>query len=584
MSAAPPPPVKRRRRLSTAPVVLLWALIMTPLLTWGLPSSRHDDLLFGGEPAWKAEHYHIAALLQRLRERDAGADTDLDPITGRDRLVDLTVDDQARAEILLAYRLYSRQPDEMLTFRALMRMRPWPPDFDPRMYQYGGGYIYLVGAALGASAVSGLVHLTRDAGFYLEHPEQFARFYIVARCVSLVFGVLTLVAVHKLARRAAGRTAGWFALLAAACCPVFITAVLEAKPHLPSACMVLWATLSALDYQARGRMRDALRMGLQAGYAFGLVLTGCLAALLWPALFLARSAAGRRAALRPLLVAGGAALAVYALTNPYLPYDLVTGRAAVASNIANSTAMYQGQMRQALSGAVRVAELLLESAGLGVLLAGSLGLALLLRRHPRAAVIGSLPGLGMLVLGAALGAGKPAECARFLILPVLLLCVAAATLFAMLARRRPLLALLALIVVLGVMRTPVYVRSFAEDVRGDREARAQAGVFLKDHLGPADAVGVLQEPAPYAVPPLDFAHRRIVLLPARRPRDLDEGALPTWLVFTADDDGTHAGGWWHAHYKLAARFPPACASLSRISWANKLTFIYGPRPRDTAAP
>jgi len=188
----------------------------------------------------------------------------------------------------------------------------------------------------------------------------------------------------------------------------------------------------------------------------------------------------------------------------------------------------------------------------------------------------------MLLLAAALAAGKPAEFARFLILPVLLLCVATAILLGALARRRPLLGLVALIAMLLTMDTQAYVRAFATDAYGDREPRAQAAVFLRDRLGPADAIGVLQEPAPYAVPPLDFAHRRIVLLPAQRPASLDPAQLPAWLVFAADDDDAHAGAWWHADYQLAARFQPAGAPLSRIAWASKPTFVYG-RPVPDAA-
>jgi dolichyl-phosphate-mannose--protein O-mannosyl transferase len=109
----------------------------------------------------------------------------------------------------------------MLTFRALMRMKPWPPDFDPRLYQYGGGYIYLVGAALSVAGVTGIIPLKAEAGFYLEHPDTFARVYVVARCISLMFGALTLVAVYRLGRRAGGRSAGWLALVCVAGAPVF---------------------------------------------------------------------------------------------------------------------------------------------------------------------------------------------------------------------------------------------------------------------------------------------------------------------------------------------------------------------------
>ena len=278
---------------------------MFPLLFWGLPTARNDGLLFGGEPAWPAARYHVERDLEQRRARNAGADTDLNPLAGREQIVDLTADDAERAEILRRYRLFSRQPDEMITLMALQSMKPRQLDFDPKLYQYGGGYIYLVGAALGAAGTLGIVPLKSDIGYYLEHPDAFGRFYVVARCISLVFGALTLLAVYRLGRRAGGPdpycvVAGWLALAMVAGTPVFITAVCEAKPHLPSACMLLWATLAALDFRNSGARRDAVRMGLFGGYAFGLVLTGLVATLLWPAACLARPRADRVSALRRL--------------------------------------------------------------------------------------------------------------------------------------------------------------------------------------------------------------------------------------------------------------------------------------------
>lgn len=611
-----PQSAARRRRgplVTPGRVALLWAVALAPLLTWGLPARDRDDLLFGGEPPWPAERYRVADDLARLRERDAGADTDLNPLAARDHLVDLTPNDAARAEILRRYRLFSRQPDEMIIFRALQRMNPRRLDFDPRLYQYGGGYIYLIGAALGVAGVTGLVYLSGNAEFYLAHPEAFARFYVVARAVSLTFGVLTLVAVHRLARRAGGRRAGWLAFLCVAACPVFITAVLEAKPHLPAACLILWATLSALDYHARRRARCALRMGLQAGYAAALVLTGLAVVVLWPALALTRRRSGLlhgRAHLggarapgeppggprpgspgargspspdrtlapgdsaRVLLTVAAVALVVFVATNPYLFCNALSGRGALHSNLANSLAMYHDQVTRAGAGALRVGELLIEGAGVGVPLVGLIGLIVLFRRRPAATLVAGGTGVAVFLLCVLLAANKPAEFARFLILPVLLLSCAAAWCLAAIGRRQRWLGGLAVVLVLLTMRTPAYLRAFIRDARGVNESRLQAGRFLHACLGPIDAVGVLQEPAPYAVPPLDFAHRRVILVPSARPPSLSEAELPPWLVFTADDDRTHDAAWWKTAYRFVARFPAAPSPLAPIAWADKPVFIY----------
>ncbi len=570
---------------------------MAPLSLWGLPTSATDDVLFGGRPPWPATQFQVDADLQRLRMRAGGADTDLNPLADRTQLVELTADDAARAEILRRYRLFSRQPDEMIILRALQRMNPRRGDLDPRLYQYGGAYIYAVGGAIAAGSITGLIRLTSDAGYYLEHPEAFARFYLAARAISLASGALALLAVFQLGRRTGGRRAGWVAALLTAASPVFITAVLEAKPHLPSSALILWAALAGLEYVRSGRGRDAARMGVLAGLAAGVVLTGVLAGLLWPALVVAslarkpRATAQRRAAAervgdvrcvgRDLAVAALLAVGMYVAANPYVAWNLVANRAALDSNLANSWAMYQDQIARAGAGAVRVAVLLVEAAGWGLPVAGGAGLIWAWRRHGRPVALAALPGLGFLLMAVLLGAGKPAEYARFLILPALLLAVAAGAVLAAIMRRRLAVGVLATLIVVGLMSTPAYVGAFAQDAGGVNETRRQAGRWLAARADAADAIGVLQEPAPYAVPPIDFAHRTIWLLPTERPAGLEAAVLPPWLVFTADDEHTHADAWWQSEYELAACFP-ATGRPARIAWANKPVFVY--RKRTQAMP
>lgn len=570
-NAAPSLASRQRRRVHTWQVILLWLLCLAPLVSWGLPTSAYDPFLFGGDRAWDADRYDAGRALQSRRERVSGADTDLDPIAATDRIVELTADQAARAAILLRYRLYSRQPDEMITFMALQRMNPRSLDLDPQLYQYGGAYIYLIGAAVGAASLLGLTELSGEIGVYLSRPELFARFYVVARAVTLVFGAFALVAVIRLARRAGGRTAGWIALVLVAASPVFLTSVLEAKPHLPSVCLLLWAILSALDYQADGRRRDALRMGLLVGCAFGLVLTGLAGVLLWPVLLVARKHDARHT-LRDLALAGVLALAAYAVTNPYILYNLLFDRAVLWGNLQNSTAMYSiGRIPE---GFLRVSRLLLESCGPGVLAGGLLALGWLGFRQPRHVALVSLPGAVMLVLCIAIGAEKPAEFARFLLLPTALLAIGTAALAAMLADRHLGWGVLATLAALAVMGSPAYVHSFYVDARFEHESRHLAAQYLREHARPTDVIGVVQEPAPYAVPPLDFAHRNVRLLPQRSSPSIEHRQLPRWLVLTADDATVHRDAWWRSHYDLVQTFAAEPFQLSRITWANKPVFIY----------
>jgi hypothetical protein len=571
------------RRVRPWHAATLWVLLMWPLAHWGLPSSRYDKYLFDGDPPWEPERYQAARALNALRARNAGADTDLDPLTDRAQPIELTADDAARGQILLRYRLYSRQPDEMITFRALQRMKPRERDFDPQMYQYGGGYVYLVGGAIGVTSVLGLTRLTSDLNVYLAQPELFGAFYVVARSISLIFAAAALSAAFRLASRAGGRAGGWTALLLVAASPVFMTGALEAKPHLPAACMTLWTIEFALRYWARELRRDAVCMGLSAGYACGLVLTGVAALITIAALGIALFVRKRRVGAP--LAAVGIAVIVYLLTNPYVAINLLVNPAAIASNIGNSTAMYA--LDRFGDGALRVFDLLIKSIGGVTLGIGLVGAALLLSRYRAAALIASAAGVAMMLLCIAIGAGKPFEFARFQIVPAMLLCICCAVALAEGGRRSRGMALGFVLVCLFASDVRHYAKSFALDAGGVHDSRSDVAAWLAEHLRPGDSVGVLQEPAPYCIPPLDFATRRVLLLPPKPMAHIIHDELPEWLVF-ADDHPLDKGTWsgWSEHYET--RWNDALVRMeypSPIAWANKPVFVYRRIGREsTAAP
>lgn len=557
-----------------AAFALAWMAGMSPLLRWGLPSHQIDVFLFGGGPVWRAPDFDIARDIAARREREAGADVDLNPITSRGTIIRLNTTHDQQAEIIRRYRLYSRQPDEMITFQALQRMDPQARDFDPRLYQYGGAYVYLVGAALGVAKVLGLVHVTGDAGYYLENPEAFGRFYVVARSISLAFGALALLGVYRLARMSGSRAAGWTAMLLTATMPVFISGALEAKPHLPSAALLVWSAVFAARYSARGRLADAAKLGLAAGLAFGFVLTGLAGLLHWPAVLITARPESQARTVRHLAIALALAALVYAVTNPYVLYNAAFHPERLASNVANSTAMYRDQVRRAGEGLVRIGVLGVQSAGPVVLCMGVAGLLAAARRAPRALGVISAGGVAMTALCALLAAGKPTEFARFLVLPSMLMAAAAGAVAMLLQpRHRPALPTVTVPAFL-ISGAVAYVQVFALDASGTRDTRYRAAAYLAQNLGPNDSVGVLQEPAPYAVPPIAFAEQPVLLLPETEPAELERAALPEWLVFTADRDRPTDGAWWRRHYREAESWGELGVFTDRITWAGKPVYVY----------
>jgi hypothetical protein len=159
------------------PLLCLAAFIFGTGINWGLPSRLGDPFLLGRD----YHAMHLEALTSKTPEVDAAAGADVVAPEGKaDEIVTLNGTDAERARILCRYRLYSDQPDEMITFRSLSQMKPASGDFDPRLYQYGGLWIYGVGALIEAGKVLGLLSIA-DRATYIGNPEMFGRFYIVAR-------------------------------------------------------------------------------------------------------------------------------------------------------------------------------------------------------------------------------------------------------------------------------------------------------------------------------------------------------------------------------------------------------------------
>src|SRR5439155_5430810 len=224
-------------------------------INWGLPSRSVDRFLFADRQPWSG-----ARIVELAPAQSAlGADVDANPIRDRNQAVTLNETDAQRAEIVRRYRLFSNQPDEMITFKSLSRIREFHGD--PRLYQYGGLWIYPVGTLIKIA-----LRPHADQAYYLDQPEAFGRFYIVARLYSAAWGLVAVWAVFRIVRRLSDDV--WLAAMAAvafALMPVVITAAHEAKPHLAGLALTLLAVLAAANYVETGMNKWAALAGALCG-------------------------------------------------------------------------------------------------------------------------------------------------------------------------------------------------------------------------------------------------------------------------------------------------------------------------------
>jgi len=396
-------------------ILLLFAVISVVGITWGLPSRKIDKYLFGDDRPWPGEKiYRLAGAAEKFSP-DRGADVDADPLdrSGDDPVL-LTETEEDIAKIYLRYRLYTYQPDEMITMMALAGMNPRRLELDPRLYQYGGLFIYPVGALIGACGFVGLIDVRSDIVYYLDNPDEFGKFYMVARAYSAAWGLIGVVIVFAIARRLGGLRAGLLAGLLFALLPVVVCMAHEGKPHLPGAVLMLTAVLFAMRYLDYATSRNWWLMCICCGAALGMVLSS------WPIFVLiplvawleARSTKGHiprgvtnaeqpplppvsprglpidRDSIPPAARNGNAGVfgigvkrtisgvvigaLVYLITNPYILINAFVNREVLSSNFGNSLAMYE--ISRIGEGFVRVLQLTVEGATLPVVALGAVAL------------------------------------------------------------------------------------------------------------------------------------------------------------------------------------------------------------------
>jgi hypothetical protein len=556
---------------------------------WGLPSGRADRFLFGTRPAWTGQR------LVELKGRDwearrgLGADVDIDPIADRDRPILLTDSDRSRAEILIRYRLYTHQPDEVLTMRALASMRPSQLQLDPKLYQYGGLFIYPVGMLVAIGSWCGLLDAHGRLADYLNHPSDFGAMYVVARSYAALFGLLGVVASYLVGRRLGHEGVGLLAGALFLMMPVAITTSHEGKPHMPGAAMMLWAGWAAMRYAENGRPARWWTLAILCGVAAGMVLSTWLVIAMMAVAILQRPCGSRWHSARRL--AGGVlvCLVVFLVANPYLLINTIAHREVLRSNLGTSMGMYE--ISRIGEGLWTVVHLLAEGMGPALAITGVVGSTVLLKRRTSAIVPLVVVGGLVLLQFACIGAGKPGEYGRFLIFPAAALGIAGAWVMVSIFRWRRVVG----IGFAGVLMLATawdgfrYLSGFVRDA-GPAGSRAKAAEWCSAQLAvvPNATVGVVREPAPFCAPPLDFDRRRIVLLPDDRPETLE--GWPEFIVATADRPDDLDTEWWAERYEPAARFP---VGLDRwlhrptvISWADKPVTIFRYRSatsRPTAA-
>jgi hypothetical protein len=261
--------------------------------------------------------------------------------------------------------------------------------------------------------------------------------------------------------------------------------------------------------------------GALAGAAAGMVLWAAVAAVV---IVVMAKLAHRPSA---LVNASLTALAVYAVTNPYVIYHLLFDRAVLSSNLGNTSAMYHlGRPDLAI---LRAIELSIAGAGPIVFIAGLIATPLWLHRHrsPLALLLTFLA-LAMAIPFIALAAGKPGEYGRFALLPDVVLLLAAVAILTTSPRpKNMMIGLFFFTAIFGEVALAGFIRdagpaqstsrwNTALELQKLLDSRNADYAHLRRMNQPTPflpTIGLYADPAPYNLPPVDLNGWRIVRLP-----------------------------------------------------------------------
>jgi hypothetical protein len=465
-----------------------------------------------------------------------------------------------RARIIRRYRLYSFQPDEMITFRALAGMHPGALKLDPRLYQYGGLWIYPIGALLQAAGAVGFVEIS-DREFYLDNPAAFGKFYIIARAYSAAWGIFGGLVIFALLRDAVG---GHIFPIAGALCflsmPVVVDLAHEAKPHLAGTTLILLAILLCMKYVETGKLKWFIATSLACGAAAAMVLSGVVGFILLPVTLLLRARPWKS---RLLLCFFGVLIssAVYFATNPYVAIHLLYAdqRAILTNNLANTSAMYShGPF---MAGVVNAVRLIAAGTSFPLLFLAVGGvLVLAISRTPHENLAKPSRPLGWLLTSVsvvivaqfiAYAAGKPGEYGRFALFVDVALMLAAVVAAARFTEHPAWRAVVAPVLIAATLSGSIaYERGFLQDSSPENSRTHAAALLQKVMQNNSQSVPTLyvtSEPAPYCLPPVDLYRWRIILLP----KGIEEP--PAAGILVAPDQTLH----------------PLDLNSTPISWAAK---------------
>jgi len=527
-------------------------------LSWGLPSR---DRLLMLMPAAQADSPQLHRELARGRTRlYAGLEArDRQPGDYIERVERIpggwSIPPERLRNSFRSYFLRTANADEQKPLTYLAHMKPRRLDFEPFGIDYGGAYIYPLGAYFAVLKTAGLVQVSSDLTLYLRNAGAMARVFLAGRlfsCAGLLGCVLML---FLLGQGGVGRPAapGWTAALLFALSPVVCVTA-----HTMNA--YGWATFWFLTacWRMQAHLEDGCKSSiLQAGAAAGLCVGSSFA--FWtaaiPLLAPLLPRKGRpyewKEALFLSAAAGAACGVVFVAANPYffLRFEKFTGQLVFIAR-AVPFDFSTGMLWQFLTEFMPINWGWLQTA------AGLFAAGCLLSRpdsEPLERVLAAAFWFSLVNL-----AGRIADFSHgrhFLPFFAVGSLAFARLLWGRVAPRSRALAITiaALVAVDAGLGAASYAANFRREAAG-AGTRTAASRWMAENVPARSSVGLMQPPQYSETPPFRFDRHEIVLF--AEPEQLDGERLPDFVLANEERTLHHRAAFFETEYEVAAAFRP----------------------------
>ncbi len=529
-------------------------------IRWGLPGAERTDLVF-------PEHLRTDEFYALMRDtRDdiyritegspcgySKTNTQVSPIkqslgihNNTDSIV-IGSDRRILANAIRPYLLKAHHADEQMTISALSNVKPKKLQFNPRLYHYGGVFIYSTGAWLGISHVLGLSRITPDLVFYLRNPAEMARIIVAGRTLGALAMTLSAVLVFLIGRRLYSTRAGFLASLFFALSPAVIAQAHIMKPY-PMATFFALACVYASTFLDTKKTAVYLACGIAGGLTTGSIYTSWMILLVPYAFHLLHT---RKLIDKNIVLTAITAIGIFVLTNFYwfsdfsaTCFELSIGKDAYPFKFSLLSVL--GFFKNTMIVALR------EGTTLLVIL-GTL-YAFVKKEEQSIALL--VPCIAVYSLYALMiwNASTSISTGRFL-LPCLgiLLIITGRAMDAMLANKRAAKIAIGFIAI-AILHTGNYAASYIKNYADDsttRSTQLQAGRWIMKEIPQGSSIGLFVAPEPYIVPPFDFSRYQVTIIGDLMA--LPQAQLPDYLIYVFTPDHME---YIKEHFEKTALFSP----------------------------